>query len=151
MASETTYDAVVDEMFGIINDAWKADSTAVAGYIPEIRWKGAPKADPAPMDKYWARVSSQLVTDAQSSLSSFNGTKRYRATGLLYFQLFCPRTLPDRESVGRKLAMLIHSAFRKPSISGAIEFRNNVIRELPESEDYYPINVVVNFEFDSVQ
>lgn len=148
--TETDYQAAIDEMFGMIKTAVES-AAAQAIAVIDMRWPGMPKPAAVPMDSYWARISTQIVTDNQSSLTNANGVKRFRAIGLLYFQLFCPRTQPSRLDSGRQLAELVQKAFRSPAPSGSIQFRSAQIRELPPTEENYPINVVVTFEYDSVQ
>lgn len=150
MATETTYSDAVDEMFGMINSIWNANSSIIAGYVPEIHWPGKPEPTSVPMDQVWARVSVQLVSDKQSSLANSNGVRRYHAIGLLYFQIFCPRTAASTLDIGRALANLIRLAFLKESPSGSIWFIDAVIRELPSTTENYPINIVVTFQYDSL-
>jgi hypothetical protein len=146
-----TYNNARDEMFGIIKAAWSG-STDVVGYEPDIRWQGAPQGSAPDMDKYWARVSIQIVTDKQETLASDSlGKRLYKATGLIYFQLFCPRNVANPTINGITLAELIRGAFRKASPSGSIFFYNQAIRELPPTDENYPINVVATFEYDTIQ
>jgi hypothetical protein len=144
-----TYSSAIDELFGIINSIWP-DAAGVISYVPEIRWPGAAKASKPDTSKFWARVSTQTVDDGQSSLANVNGQKRYRATCLLYVQIFCPRNVANALPDGRLLAQLVRDRFLKSSPSGALEFQNQKIRELPAETDWYPINVVVTYIYDEI-
>lgn len=144
-----TYSNAIDEMFGIVNSA-VPDITALLTYAADIRWPGTPKRSLPDSSKVWMRVSFQTVDDKQKSLANAKGSRLYRATGLLYIQIFCPRNLANSSVVGRKLGELIRDKFRHASPSGAIEFQNQQVRELPATEQNYPFNVVCTCIFDSV-
>jgi len=145
------YTAAIDELLGMIKTAWDAGALSIAGYEPEIRWPGNPIGTKPDMTKYWGRPSTQIVLDGQSSLANDQGLRRYQAQGLLYFQLFCPRNVADSLENGRLLAEVIRTAFREGSPSGDLWFRNQKIVELPETDESYPINVVVEFLYDTLQ
>jgi hypothetical protein len=146
------YTSALDEMFGMIKSSWDANAAATVGYIPEIRWPGVAKSDIPDCLKFWARVSTKIVVDGQSSLSDGNGSgnKRYTAIGLLFIQIFAPRSVGGALVKARELAMMIRERFRSSSPSDSIWFRDQKIDELPSTDDHYPLNVVVTFEYDQI-
>lgn len=148
MPLPTTYSGAIDELFGIVNSIWP-QLTGIAGYAPEIRWAGEVRPGKPDASKFWARVSASIVTDKLSTLSNVVGSKLFHATGLLYVQLFCPRNEVNPTVKGRSMAEIIRAQFRAASPSGNIWFRDQKIVELPSTEENYPINVVVTFEYDS--
>ena len=160
-----TYDAAVDEMFGQFRAAWIAGSAAIVGYVPEVRWPGVEPKNPdgslkkPESDKYWARVSQQGVDDEQTSLSACVESNeigatlpasRFTAIGLLFVQLFCPKTDPQGVELGRKLASLSQRAYRGKKTSGGVWFRNVRIIEVEDEELWHRFNVVAEYEYDEV-
>lgn len=138
------YQAAIDELFGIA-------AVPLAAANIDVKWPGAPQSAKPAREKTWARVSAQIVTDDQSSLANSAGKKRYHATGLLYVQLFCSRIEANGLDNGRTIAKAVQAAFRVDAPSGVMWFRDQKIRELPITEESYPINVVVTFEYESIQ
>lgn len=147
-----SYQEAKDEVFGRANVVLtNGDTNALLGYLPDVRWQGVPKANKPDEDKLWARVSSQIVTDAQAALANANGNRLYEAGGLLYVQLFCPKGNADMPTDGVILAEALQAAYREQSDSSEIWYRNQRILELPETADNYPINVVVEFRYKTLQ
>jgi hypothetical protein len=146
-ANAITYSDAIDTLFGIVNAAW-AGALSIVGYTPEIRWQGREVPNKPPINKIWARVSSQIVTDTQASLADKNSKRIYHAKGLLYIQLFCPRT--DDLTIPRLFAQYIREAFRSESSDGNIWFTNPRIVEQPPTKAHYPIVVSTNFEYDNI-
>lgn len=155
-----TLDNALDEMYGMIKTVVDAESAAIVGYVPEIRWPGAAKASKPDNTKIWLRVTNKIVVDEQRSLADGNGTgtKRYTAIGFLIVQIFAPRTKfaavgtsSNMLIVGKSLGIAIRDKFRHPSPSGAIWFRDQKVDELSETPEYYPHNVTVTFQFDTIE
>ena len=143
-----TYTDAIDTMFGMVNAAW-VGAASIVGYTPVIRWQGKEVADKPPVDQIWARVSAQIITDQQSSLANINGNRMYEAKGLLYIQLFCPRSNNDLQT-GRIFSQYIREVFRTESPDGNIWFTNQRIVELAPDLASYPILISANFEYTGV-
>lgn len=145
------YIDATDEMFGIIFGVLSSSTVHdLLSYDMDIRWPGKPVATKPDPTKLWARVSKQIVTDSQSSLANDGQQREFDATGLLYVQLFCPKNQPASLENGRTVAVALQQAFRKQSPSDEIWFRNQAIRELPETDENYPINVITEFQYTSL-
>ena len=143
-----TYEEAIDEIFGIFNAAWLAESAAVAGYIPEVRWPGVEEPEKPDLAKFWARVSQQTVIEGQSSLRNGDAGQRYTTDGLVFVQIFCPKSDSLGMTNGRKLAIIARNGFRGNATSGQVWFRNARINELPPEENWYRFNVVAEYEYD---
>lgn len=144
----TSYVLAIKSMFALFNTAWAANTTAIAGYVPKVYWPGiedAAKADPT---KFWARVSQQTVLESQTTLAE--PTKRFTAKGLIFIQLFCPKTNSTSIDLGRSLAVVARNAFRGKTSSQHVWFRDARINELPSEESYHRFNVVVEYEYDEM-
>lgn len=144
----TNYEDAIDEMFGIFKTAWEANSAAVASYIPEVRWPGVEEPTTPETSKFWVRVSQQTVDEEQSSLRNGDFVQRYTADGVIFVQLFCPKSDAQSMTNGRKLAIIARNAFRGNATSGKVWFRNARINELPPEEKFYRFNVVAEYEYD---
>jgi hypothetical protein len=143
-----TYEQAKDEVFGVVNAGVQA-ANAIVGYDIEVRWPGNPEPSLPPQDEIWARVSTKTVMESQRSLANFEGKRRYEAHCLLYVQVFCPRSVVGILESGIKVAQAIRSELR--SWQGNVIFRNEQICELDTTEEHYPINVVAEFVFDTVE
>lgn len=147
-AQPITYADAIDTIFGMVNAAWQS-AVGIVGYAPQIRWQGQEQPAKPPVDKIWARVSQQIVTDNQAALAGGNGKRLYHAKGLLYIQLFCPRNAGDL-TIARIFAQYVREVFRTESPDGNIWFTNQRIVELAPTPLAYPINVSCNFEYDNL-
>lgn len=128
-----------------------SDTNTLLGYVPDVRWQGVPTATVPDKSKLWARVSSQVVTDGQAALANANGKRLFEAAGLLYIQLFCPKGEAGIPAKGLLLAIALQAQYRQQSSSAELWFRNQRILELPETADSYPINVVTEFRYKTLQ
>jgi hypothetical protein len=146
-----TFQGALDLLFNTAKGAIDANANAILGYAPDVRYPGVPKALPPDMDKFWIRVSAQIVTDGIAALASASGQRLYEAEGLLSIQLFCPRNIAgSRDAQGLPFAEAIRTAFRSGSSSGEVWFTNAVIKELPEGDESYPVTVSVRFSYRTV-
>lgn len=143
-----SYEDAIDEMFEAFNVAWLANSAAVASYVPEVRWPGVEEPETPDASKFWVRVSQQTVSEEQSTLRNDESVQRYTADGLLFVQLFCPKSDAESMAKGRKLAVIARNAFRGKTTSGKVWFRNARINEIPPEDKFYRFNVVTEYEYD---
>lgn len=146
----TNYVEAIDEMFALANNAFAANSSAVVGYVPDIRWPGVQEVGTPDASKFWARVSQQTVIEEQTTLADESGKRRYTASGLIFVQLFCPKADVAAMDKGRKLAVIARNAFRGKTTSGKVWFRNARINELEPEESAYRFNVVAEYEYDEI-
>ncbi len=148
----TTYTNAVDEMFSVVRTVWNANTAAIVGYVPEMRWQGVEVSTPPPNDLYWGRTSIQTVTDQQTNVATLdgNGKRRYTTSGLIFVQLFAP--LADAQSMDkiRKLAQTVRAGFRGTTTPSSVVFRNARINELSPDGKANRINVVAEFEYDEI-
>lgn len=150
---ELAYDQYIDAMFAHFLERWTdGEVNTLLGYDTEIRWVGvsAPKPDNT---KYWIRVSQQTVLERQKTLSDCAGApgkKRYKTEGLLYVQLFCPIANPQSMELGRKLAIIVRSAFRNQGVAG-VTFRHARIQDgLAPEQELNRFNIVTEYEYDEL-
>jgi len=144
-----TYDAAADEMYAVLNDAWRAGSGEFNdGHVPPIRWPYKFEDKKQAVTEVWARVSRQTVREGQATLR--DGVKRFTSDGLLFVQIFAP--LNDAKAGWRlqRLAMLARNSFRGVSTPGGVWFRNTRIQELPSDAKAYQIKVVTEYQYDEL-
>lgn len=149
----TTYSEARNQINELFAAAWKANTAAIAGYVPNIEWQGVQPRDKPESSKYWARVSVQSVFEEQTTLSTCEGRpgqKRYTASGLVFVQLFCPKSIIGSFETGGKLAQVAKKAFRGKTTPGKVWFRNCRINELEPEALFYRFNVVTEFEYDEL-
>lgn len=143
----------IDEMYTLFNTAWLAGSAAIVGTVPAIRWDGVEEEAAPPVDAYWCRVSTEEIDASQSTLKSGiapNEAQRYTAVGLLFVQLFCPKTDAKAKERGELLAELARNAFRGVETPGGVWFRNPRATPLPSQGNALRFNIVVEYEYDSI-
>ncbi len=148
-----TFSEASDEINSQFWLAWKAGAAAIVGYLPEVRWQNDQETETPDGSKFWARVSQQIVLASQTTLAnqvSGPDKKRYTASGLVFVQIFCPKSLTTSDQLGRQLAELAQNAYRGKSTSGCIWFRNVRINPLPPEALFYRFNVVAEFEYDDI-
>ena len=148
------YDEGLDEIFALFSAAWLANTPAIVGYMPDVRWPNIEEPAKPPSDKFWARVSNKTVLEEQCSMSACveqPGLRRYEISGLVFVQIFCPKQLATASELGKKLAIIARNAFRgKQTEPGRVWFRNTTINELPPEALFYRYNVVSEYEFDDI-
>lgn len=146
----TDYKGARDEMLGAFTTAWNSGSSAIVGYIPEIRFDGDNKSDIPDASKFWVRISTQGINCEQGTLSEnvvTNGSRRYESYGLMYAQLFAPKANDSKAKI-LNLAKLVQKTFRKRTLN--VILRNARIEELEPENGIQRINVVCEFEFDEI-
>ena len=142
------YEDAVSEMFAQFNNKWESEASGIVGYTPDVRWPGVSEGD-VPVNKFWCRVSQQTVDEYQTGLS--NGeNNRYTTIGLIFVQLFCPRTVDSSYWNGRKLAKIARNAFRGHTTENKVWFRNARINELDPENAFYRFNIIAEYEYDQI-
>ena len=148
----TTYSAAVDEINAIFWNDWNSTKTSdIVGYVPAVRWEFVESQELPDSSKVWCRVSTQTVGIEQTTLSDSvgeQGHRRYTATGLVFVQIFCPKSLAQAGEFGRALSQVARNSFRGKSTQSGIWFRNARVNELPMEDLYYRFNVISEFEYD---
>lgn len=147
------YDDAIDEMKSQFWLAWSADTTAIVGYVPETRWQNNEKPDKPDNAKFWVRVSVLNAGEAQSTLSNCvgePGKKRYTSAGLVYIQLFCPKTVVNADKLGQQLSKVARNAYRGKKTAGGIWFRNVRIIPVNAEELFYRFNIIAEYEYDEL-
>lgn len=137
-----------DEIFALFKTAWEAGTIDIVSYIPNIEYQGVQPIATPDIAKHWCRISIQTVSENQASLSDENGQRTYTAYGLVFVQVFCPRSERNGFERGISLAQIAKRAFRGKATPGRIWFRNVRLNELEPENSFYRLNVVAEFEYD---
>lgn len=146
-------DIAVNEIQHAFKAAWDLNSGAVFGYVPDVEWYGNEKNSKVDRAKAWARFSTQNVFEEQATLSTCVEqpfSRRYEASGLIFVQLFLPKTIDNALIEGRKLAKIARNAFRGKKTESGVSFHNARIVDLSPEELFYRLNVVVEYDFDDI-
>lgn len=149
-----TYPQAIDEIFTLINSAWVAGASAAAGEtVDPLRFVGVETQGKQATDKYWARVSTQGVDENQASISNgvgAPGNRRYQAEGLVFVQLFGPKSRNTAMEKLRLLAQLARNAYRGKVTANGVWFSHVRIQELDPEELWQRINVVAEYAYDEI-
>lgn len=144
-----TYPQATDEIKSFFWSDWNSVKTSsIVGYVPKVFWQGITEPDPPDSDAFWARFSIQTVFEEQSGLSGGDLSRRYTTSGLIFIQIFCPKSESRGFEFGQQLASVGRASFRGRSTPGGVWFRNVRINELNPEQLCYRFNVVSEFEFD---
>jgi len=141
-----------DEIGALFLTAWQS-TVAIVGYVPEVQWQGVQYRTMPDGSKYWARLSKQTVIESQATLSTCEGLpgqRKYETSGLIFVQIFCPKSDSQAFELGQKLATVARNAFRGKVTPGKIWFRNVRINELEPEELYQRFNVVSEYEYNEL-
>jgi len=150
-----TYSEAKDAMFGHFNDNWNAsDIEATLGYDVKVLWQDKEPVDKPPSDKFWLRVSRQTVGQPQAAFSNSEdrpGVRVFETYGLIFVQIFGPKSKAGAAELMDQIAQNILSIFRKPIDNRCVVFRNSMIREVPEERDTFRKNVISEFSYFQVE
>jgi hypothetical protein len=146
----TTYIPAIDSVFSLFKTAIDAGSTAIIGYVPEIRWPGIESSDKPDETKFWLRISNQSVYEEQTALAGNDGLKRFTNNGLIFVQLFAPKTSSKNFVLLKQLAFLVKTAFMSKRTSEGVILRNARLNELSDEAGFHRCNVVVEYEYDEM-
>lgn len=150
-----TLPEAVEQMQELFYAAWVANAGAIFGYLPGVEWYGKPEyLNKVDRSKVWVRYSSDNVIEAQATLSTCldePNVRRYEGSGLIFVQLFIPKTIDNGVILGRQLAKVARDAFRGKKTEGGVTFHNCRINDnLTPEELFYRMNVVVEYDYDEL-
>jgi hypothetical protein len=141
------------EIESIVTTAW-AGVAAIAGAAGnELRIEGDEKGtNPS---GYWARLSIQIVSQELASFSDENtygaNQRRYETVGLVFIQLFAPKSKASSYDNGRLIAALVRDALRTAGVSGNVWFENVRVNPLTPDGTNYRWNIVGDIRYDTLQ
>lgn len=124
---------------------------AAVGPSAKIVWEGkaVKDADKPVASDSWIRVIVQHVTGRQASLAGADGRRRWRRAGFVHVQAFAPlRTSSVKGATA--LACMVRDALQGNTTAGCAWFRNARIAEVGESQDWFQVNAIVDFEYDEI-
>lgn len=142
------------ELYKPIVDLCKSSAVRLLfDYDIDIRWPNNEKDSKPDASKIWLRVSRQTVTNPQTAIqNNFRGqsARKYTNNGLLFIQIFSPKTNGVFPKVEKLAEMFVKEVFRGKSTEHCIVFRNARFNELPPENDWYRLNVVTEYEYDEI-
>jgi hypothetical protein len=140
--SVTDYSSAVDAMYGLILPTLAAMTPALS----QTYYPGKDAGASPDNSTYYARVSEQIVTQAQDAVGidiAQGSGSRFKTTGLFFVQLFCPKS--DAKSVqnGRIMAQQVLNTLR--SYQPDLTLLNATIKPIIYNDDNYQFNIVATF------
>lgn len=147
----TNYVDAKDSIYSLFESEWKDGRVkSIVGYDTAILWRNIELESKPPSDEFWVRLSTQTVDDDQSSLADFNGRRRFTNIGLIFVQIFAPKSNPQANEFAEKLAVIARDIFRGKTEDGCVWLRHSRIKELPEERDTFRFNVIADYEYDEI-
>jgi hypothetical protein len=143
-----SYVSARNEIFSQYNLA-KTGLLALLTYQPIVVYQGVEPTSAVPTDKLWVRISQNTVLENQATLAGNDLKRRYTSEGLIYIQLFIPKTVGDYTK-GVNAAVLIKNGYRGKQTSSCMWFRNVRIAELPPEDAWFRLNVVSEYQYDEI-
>lgn len=137
-----TASEAIDAMLGVFKTYWDAQSNVGAAVYDDV-------AAPTPLPQApWARAYVQHHWGGQRSLTGANAQIMYDNTGTMFVQVFAP--IGAGRVRARTLAEGVVNAYRSAR-NLDVWFRNHRLQEAGESGQYAQVNVMVNFNYDTVR
>jgi len=133
-----------------VDEAWQAGAVGIVGYIPELRFPRIVYKEPVNPSVHWGQVSIQSVMSSQTAFGSGNKQRRYTEDGLIFIQLFAPKSEIEGAEQQDQLAHIMRAAFRGRSVPGKIWFRNARINDLDPEDEMLRLNVVAEYEYNEI-
>lgn len=139
-----------DEMFAMLAEAREDFPIAdVKG-----RWEGKETAketenvDRELVGDFWFRASTEIVASRQSAFTNDEVSQAvYTTRGLLFVQVFAPRSVEDSWRKGDLLATFIRDIYRNAETASGVTFTRPVAKNLKPDGSFWRWNVVIEFEF----
>lgn len=135
-----------DEICSLFYTAWQADTAAIAGYVPEVRWSHVTVRDPPPTTAVWARVT---VTMGATSEAIGPSPKMYTRMGVVAVQIFADR-LDQGLTVAEQLAKVARAAFEGKSTAGGAWFRNVQLADNGVDAPWVSLTVTAELEYEEI-
>jgi len=146
----TTYSEAYDTITNRLLADWPtvaADIVGIGADAPELRFTGVEVG--AIPQTYFARFTMRSVLERQATLR--NGEdQRYTSSGVIFVQVFAPKSDQQAAERLRRLAEAAKGIFRGKTFDGCIWFRNMRINDLDPEEKFLRANVVGEYEYDEI-
>ena len=141
--------AARDEIFTRFRTQWLADTPAITGTAPEIRWQGVEEALEPPSDAPWVRVTVLHATGEQSSMGE-TGNRSFDHSGIVTVQVFVPFEDQGFDTMDALVQVAI-DAFEGQTTVNRVWFRNVRINEIGPDRAWINTNVISDFEYRVVR
>lgn len=138
--------AARDDMLGLLNTAWLADSASqnLTLYFPDKPEQPVPSGSLG-----YARAQVQHATGGQASLAGDSGTSRQEKSGVLTVQIFTQ--FGKGLSLNDQLVDIVENAYEGKATTSGIWFRNVRSTEIGKSGEWFQTNVLIDFEYDLIR
>lgn len=134
-----------DVIYGHATAAWNAAVAGLGIVGAEARYKDDGLEEPN-QGVYWTRMSTQTVDEQQETLRNALFVRRFVTVGLIFVQIFAPRTDNDAQANIDILSEALRDAFRDPRVDNNLEFTQAAIDDSVSPEpDWLPVTVTARF------
>jgi len=145
-----TFVTASDEILGLFKTAWDANTAAVAGSVPAVRWPGVDSGDPPSPAAPFARIAIHHGTGQQRTLGQ-TGSRRFERQGTVVVQILTPISSGGGLRLAQQLAIIVRDAFEGKGTASGIWFRNVSTREVGPDGTWNRINVTADFLYDEIK
>lgn len=124
-----TQEQAESDIYTLINTAWLAGTTAIVGYIPELRYPDTPNPAVPDRTKAYGRVTLKQDTNKQVTLSR---PAKFQTSGIVYVQIFVPSAYPkNSRELTLQLGELAKSAYEGRTSPNGVWFQNVLVKTMP--------------------
>ena len=135
-----------DDILTVFQTAWDANTTAIVGSIPEVRYRLVEESAIPPADGYWAHVSVEHVDGGHAAI----GTRLFEHLGLFTAQLYSPAEAAGLDNLDLLIQVVLDAFEGKYSTNG-VWFRNARVNEVGPGRGYFQTNVLVEFVYTTAK
>lgn len=153
--------SATDSILAAFKVAWDAGSPAFnGGVIPTIVYEMLePDLKPHPRDESlaWVRVVIRHLSSMKVTLTSATGSARYRREGIVWLQIFVPRTSALDYTNTQRLAIVAQKAYegKRAGLGGGsagdVQFYDVAIMERPMEAGFVRYDVKTKFCYDETK
>lgn len=131
-----------DDILAVFNTAWDANTAAIVGSVPEVRWQWVEESDPPPTGTYWAWVAVEHVEGGHAAI----GPGLFEHQGIFTAQVYGPTSTQGISNVDT-LVEVVLAAFEGTYSANGVWFRNARVNEVGAERGWIQVNVIVDFEY----
>jgi len=131
-----------DDILSVFKTAWDANTTAIVGSVPEVRYQTVEETALPPSTGYWAWVAVEHVEGGHAAI----GTQLFEHEGIFSVQLYSPLTTQGIENLDA-LVEVVLAAFEGKQSTNGVWFRNARVNEVGPSRAWFQTNILIDFVY----
>lgn len=129
-----------DDILTVFRDAWNANTAAIVGSVPEVRYHEAEVAEVPPSDEYWCLAAVTHVDGGAAAL----GNRIFEHAGLFTAQIYGLKEDQGNQKLDA-LVKVVLDAFEGQYSANGVWFRNVRVNEEGPVRNWFQVNVIAEF------